>query len=208
MRAGCDGQLHQLLLKIYNSPHISEKISSLFLQLPSHLRRIAIAVFILKGSGLSSDRSILNELLKDAPLIRLSNTDRESVQFLWDDSTGHIRLKSSVLAEYYLTKLADASVVVEILLEMFLQALKLRDQSPEYEYFMRSIMSFSALQKLLPKNDYAAQQLNSMKPFKVQSLQTETLITGFNMLSPDYPLRMTWTKSLHTLNLRTHLPKT
>lgn len=152
VRAGCDGQLHQLLLKIYNSPHISEKISSLFLQLPSHLRRIAIAVFILKGSGLSSDRSILNELLKDAPLIRLSNTDRESVQFLWDDSTGHIRLKSSVLAEYYLTKLADASVVVEILLEMFLQALKLRNQSPEYEYFMRSIMSFSALQKLLPKN--------------------------------------------------------
>lgn len=150
VRTRCDSQIHQVLLKLYSSPQISSKISDLFAQIPSSLRRIAIAVFILKGSGLSSDRSTLNELLAGSPLIRISNTDRESVKFLWDENSGHLKLKSSVMAEYYLTNLSDASEVVDVLLEMYLKAHELRDISNEYEYFIRSIMSFSALQKLLP----------------------------------------------------------
>lgn len=151
VRSACEGQVHQVLLKLYSSPQISNRIVEQFSRLPAHLRRVAIAVFILKGSGLSSDRRILNELLKDAPLISISNTDRESVRFLWSDASGHLKLKSSVLGEYYLTNLAEAQEVVDILLEMFLQAHSMRGFSREYEYFLRSIMSFSALQKLLPK---------------------------------------------------------
>ncbi|MGQ7960616.1 SIR2 family protein [Pseudomonas sp. SP16.1] len=148
----CDAQIHQLLLKIYNSPQISEKISEIFKSLTSEVRRVVIGVFILNAAGFNSDRTLINELLDGAPLIKLSNTDRNTAKLFWDDSTGRIRLKSSVLAEYYLTNLSEASEAVEILIEMFSEAHKKRKLGPEYDSFMRSLMSFSSLQKMLPRS--------------------------------------------------------
>lgn len=149
---GCDAQLHQLLLKIYSSPQISEKISEIFSDLSSEVKRIVISVFILNAAGFNSDRTLINELMDGAPLIKLSNLDRSSVKLFWDDTTGRIRLKSSVLAEYYLTNLSEAAEVVENLTSMFLAAHKKKNLGPEYESFMRSLMSFSSLQKMLPRN--------------------------------------------------------
>ncbi|TFF50585.1 hypothetical protein C5609_17785 [Pseudomonas putida] len=148
---GCDAQLHQLLLKIYNSPQISERIIEVFGALSDDVRRVIIGVFVLSAAGFSSDRSMINELLSGAPLIKLSNADRATAKLFWDDTTGRIRLKSSVLAEYYLTNLSEASEVVEILIEMFLQSHSKTELGPEFESFMRSLMSFSSLQKMLPR---------------------------------------------------------
>ncbi|VTU25010.1 hypothetical protein SRS16CHR_03573 [Variovorax sp. SRS16] len=148
----CDSQLHQVLLKLYQSPHIAAKVTELFSSIRPNVRRIAIAAFVIRGSGLSSDRRLLNDLLRGSPLVRLSNADRESVKFLWDDSSGHIRLKSSVLAEYYLTSLGDAAEVVDVLIEMYFRAYEMRPVGKEYDFFIRSVMSFSALQKMLPRS--------------------------------------------------------
>lgn len=152
VQADCNYQLHQVLLRLYNSPHISKKISDLFSNISQPIRRIIIAAMISRGSGLSSEKRILNDLLVGSPLISLSNTERESVRFLWDDSNGQIRLKSSALAEHYLTSLADVNEVNDVLIEMFMQAHSLYKQTKDYEYFMRSVMSFSALQKLMPQH--------------------------------------------------------
>ena len=152
IQANCDYQIQQVLLRLYKSPHISQKIIDLFSSITQPIRRIVIAAMISRGSGLSSDKRILNDLLIGSPLIRLSNSERESVKFLWEDSNGQIRLKSSALSEHYLTNLADGTEVTNVLIEMFTQAHSLQKISKDYEYFMRSVMSFSALQKLIPKN--------------------------------------------------------
>lgn len=152
----CNSQLHQILLKLYRSPNIAEKISDLFTSIQPSVRRVAIAAFIIRGSGITLDRRSLDDLLKNSPFIRLSNTDRESVKFLWSETSGQIRLRSSVLAEFYLTSLGDAGEVVDVLTEMYLQALERTDVRSEYQYFLRSVMSFSALQKLLPETGLRA----------------------------------------------------
>lgn len=148
----CDSQFHQILLRFYSSPQISRKIEDIFEAISEDVKGIVIAAFILKGTGLSVDKRFLNDLLDGAPLLRLSNSDKTSLRFLWSDNSGQLRLKSSVLAEYYLTHLANAADVTRVLLEMFKNAHKLQEISKEYVYFMRSVMSYSALQKLLPRN--------------------------------------------------------
>lgn len=147
----CNAQIHQILLKLYRSPNIAEKISELFSSIKPRVRRIAIAAFIIRGAGILLTRRTLDDLLKGSPLIRLSNSDRESVRFLWSDTSGQIQLRSSVLAEFYLTNLGDAAEVVDVITEMYFQALELSDIERQYSYFIRSVMSFSGLQKLLPQ---------------------------------------------------------
>lgn len=148
----CNSQFHQILLRFYSSPQISRKIEDIFESISDDVKGIVIAAFILKGTGLSVDKRLLNDLLDGAPFLRLSNSDKTPLRLLWSDSSGQLRLKSSVLAEYYLTHLANAVDVTRVLLEMFKNAHKLSEISKEYVYFMRSVMSYSALQKLLPRN--------------------------------------------------------
>jgi len=150
VRTECAGQIHQVLLKVYKSPHISARIQELFQGIPVAVSRIVTAAFLIRASGLSSDKRLIDELLSDAPLTRLSNMDRESVRFLWDDVGGQLLIRSSVLAEFYLTTLANAGNSVRVLIEMFENAHAWRTSASEYQHFMRSVMSFSALQRMLP----------------------------------------------------------
>ena len=143
------GQFHQVLLKLYEAPQIATKVKALFDEIRPSVRKVAIAIFILKAAGFNLEKALINDLLEDSALIRLSNNDRESVRFLWADSGGYIRLKSSVLAEYYLTSQGDAGEVLAVLSGMFKRAQRLGGSTSEY--FMRSTMTYSALQKMLPK---------------------------------------------------------
>lgn len=151
VRHECSGQIHQVLLKVYKSPYISTRIQEMFQGIPVAVSRIVTAAFLIRASGLASDKHFIDELLTDAPLTRLSNMDRESVRFLWDDVGGQLLIKSSVLAEFYLTTLANAATSVRVLIEMFENAHAWRSSRPEYPHFMRSVMSFSALQRMLPE---------------------------------------------------------
>lgn len=151
----CSRQFHQVLLKLYKSPQMAKKISELFDQIRPAVRKVVIAIFIIKTSGLELTRSLVDELLHGSPLARLSNNDRESVRFLWSENGGRIRLRSSVLAEFYLNAQSDASVVVSVLEEMFEKAEIHRrglTKNNIYGYFLRSVMTYSALQKMLPTN--------------------------------------------------------
>lgn len=150
VRNECAGQIHQVLLKVYRSPHISARIQEMFDGVSVSVSRIVTAAFLIRASGLSSDKRLIDELLNDAPLTRLSNIDRESVRFLWDDVGGQLLIRSSVLAEFYLTTLADAASSVRVLIEMFENAHAWRRSSQEHLHFMRSVMSFSALRRMLP----------------------------------------------------------
>lgn len=146
----CRGQFHQVLLKLYEAPQIASRIESLFGEIKPAVKKIVIAIFLVKASGLEMSKSLVNDLLEGSPLARLSNNDKESVRFLWSDNSGYIQLKSSVLAEYYLTSLSDASEVLAVLTGMFLRAETLEGRN--YEFFMRSVMTYSALQKMLPRS--------------------------------------------------------
>ncbi|WP_082061035.1 SIR2 family protein [Pseudomonas sp. MRSN 12121] len=146
----CRGQFHQVLLKLYEAPQIASRIKSLFGEIRPDVKRIVIAIFLVKASGLEMSKSLVNDLLEGSPLARLSNNDKESVRFLWSDNSGYIQLKSSVLAEYYLTSLSDAYEVLSVLTGMFLRAETLEGRN--YEFFMRSVMTYSALQKMLPRS--------------------------------------------------------
>lgn len=155
----CAGQFHQVLLRLYEAPQIASRIKDLFGAIKPDIRRLAIAVFLVKVSGLEVQKFLVNDLLEHSPLLRLSNTDKDSVKFLWGENSGHIRLRSSVLAEYFLTSLGDAAEVLSVLTGMFLKAdiaEKIKSDISACEYFMRSVMTYSALQKMLPKNGQSA----------------------------------------------------
>lgn len=154
IRTDCSSQIHQALLKIYKSPHISARIEEMFRGISVAVNRVVTAAFLISASGLQSDKRLIDELLSDAPLTRLSNMDRESVRFLWDDVGGKLRIRSSVLAQFYLTTLANAGSSVRVLIEMFENAHAWRSSAPEYIYFMRTVMSFSALQLMLPATGF------------------------------------------------------
>ncbi|TFW08733.1 hypothetical protein E4K72_07505 [Oxalobacteraceae bacterium OM1] len=151
-----EAQFHQFLLKLYAAPQISAKVNELFKEIGPNVKRIVIATFILKGVGIRVDKSYLNDLLKGQSIFHISNADKSSLKVLWQDSPGEIRLKSSVMAEYYLTHLADASEVIGVLKEMFANAHALQNITADYTYFMRGVMSYSALQRLLPKQGLRA----------------------------------------------------
>lgn len=155
----CAGQFHQVLLRLYEAPQIASRIKDLFGAIKPEIRKLAIAVFLVKVSGLEVQKLLINDLLEKSPLISLANSDKESVRFLWNENHGHIRLRSSVLAEYFLTSLGDASEVLSVLTGMFLMAdAGGQGKDPDvrkYDYFMRSVMTYSALQKMLPKHGLA-----------------------------------------------------
>lgn len=152
----CASQFHQVLLKLYEAPQIASRIKVLFAEIKPEVRRLAIAVFLVKISGLEVQKFLINDLLENSPLISLSNNDKYSIRFLWSENSGHIRLKSSVLAEYFLTSLGDASEVLAVLTGMFLKAdgadKTENSDVAKYGYFMRSVMTYSSLQKMLPRN--------------------------------------------------------
>ncbi|MCA5971857.1 MULTISPECIES: SIR2 family protein [Pseudomonas] len=152
----CAGQFHQILLRLYEAPQIASRIKVLFESIKPEVRRLAISIFLVKISGLEVQKLLINDLLDNSPLINLSNNDKDSVRFLWSENSGHIRLKSSILAEYFLTSLGDASEVLGVLKGMFLKADGAdKTENPDiakYGYFMRSVMTYSSLQKMLPRN--------------------------------------------------------
>ncbi len=154
----CGGQFHQILLKLYSSPQIAGKVKALFDEIKPHVKQIATAVFIIKATDTPLQKHVVDDLLEGSPLVRMSNTERESVRFLWSDSGGVFKLRSSVLAEFYLTSQSNASEVVAVLSSMFKRAQILGGRT--YEYFMRSAMTYSALQKMLPKNGLRAAVVN------------------------------------------------
>lgn len=174
----CEGQFHQVLLKLYEAPQVASKIKTLFDDFKPSVKKLVIAVFLIKATGLYLEKTFVDDLMDGSPLVRLSNNDRESVRFLWSDSGGYIRLKSSVLAEYYLTSQSEASVVVDVLSGMFKRAQMLGGKN--YEFFMRSAMTYSALQKMLPKSGLRA---------AVVSFYEDIQNTSFAKKNPHYWLQ-------------------
>ncbi|MBC3905940.1 nSTAND3 domain-containing NTPase [Undibacterium umbellatum] len=171
----CNNQLHQVLLRLYAAPQMSERINRLFEDITPQVRRLVVAAMILNLSGLLVLKETLDDLLNNSPLMHLTNTDKESVKFIWSDVAGQIKLKSSALAEHYLKNLANSGEVVGIIIEMFDSAHEIYEsriyKRPTSEQFMRSIMSFSTLQKMIPENGFRPATIRFY-----EAIQTKTFV--------------------------------
>src|SRR5713101_4047003 len=72
------------------------------------------------------------------------------VRQLCDFRQGEVLLRSAVVAQFILQRVADAGVVVDTLIQIARVADRAAAASPVYSQMLKSVMRFSALQVLLP----------------------------------------------------------
>ncbi len=148
----CHSQWHGLLIKIFDSPQMKDKLEQVFGDLRARRNYfqtlIAVLVFGVLGRGLSFDdlvdfcgQPVLETAFKRDPAIR------EVIDF----TASEVRLRSSVTSQFILTNVADPNATVDVLVSMARTADKLAVVSQQSFDLLKSLNRFSNLQGLLPE---------------------------------------------------------
>ena len=149
----CDRQLHGILLRLFDSPIIKQRLvnAASAIKIEPLAERIAITAFVL---------TILNQhptIDTITDIWGVDIFDSDSVQcnkgllsFI-DVSRSSIRVRSTVSAEYLLNHFWQADTVVSILLEIAHAADKYYHISIKYENLFKTLMKFSSIVRILPE---------------------------------------------------------
>lgn len=150
----CESQFHAILLTVLESPQILARLDTLFQELKKQRGYYDVMLAVLALAVLQYRTSI--DTLVDVYGERVLETGfrkNAAVRQLCDFRQGEVLLRSAVVAQFILQRVADAGVVVETLIQMARVADRAAAASPVYFQLLRSLMRFSALQVLLPEQN-------------------------------------------------------
>ncbi|HEX7861978.1 MAG TPA: SIR2 family protein [Verrucomicrobiae bacterium] len=152
LREDCDGQIHAILIKLLESPDIQRRLQELLSPLTANESYSEILTCIMIVSILGHSLSV--DLLEDivggqifaGDVFRTEPRIRQLVGF--DSYTVNIR--SSTVAHFYLTKMAQKSVTLEVLRKLATRANKHRAGNPFFRVLFESLQRFAIVQRLFP----------------------------------------------------------
>jgi len=148
----CKGEFSRILVKLLDSPQMSERLSLILKDLASNepqrdfvIITLALSVlsFRLKGQMLADlfGREVNNASFRRSP----------SVRELIDFSTGEVTFRSSAIARHILQHDLKPDVAIDILARIAAEADRSADASRTYRDLLTKLTRFSEIQELLPQ---------------------------------------------------------
>ena len=153
LRRDCHAEIHAILLKLLNSPHIKQKLNSISAALKSGSPRynMLIGAMILALINQRPTVGVLADIwgteLTGTTVFKNDKVISEVVDFGRDV----IRLRSPIAAKYFLNEVINANAIVQILITMTKRAWIGGRLSRQYRRLFKTLMRFNSLQMILPE---------------------------------------------------------
>ena len=149
LRNTCNSQIHAILLKIFESPHIQQKIKELFEPLEKH-QEVLICLMVMAVIGMPTRVDLLADVVGSekfsASTLRSDDRIRQLVGF---DSYS-VNVRSPIIGEFYLTRIAHRSSILSVLIKLAEQTNKGRHAGGVFKPIFESLQRFSVIQKVFP----------------------------------------------------------
>lgn len=146
----CSGQIHALLLRLFESPDIRERLEDLFAEVSDSrvYHKPIIAILILAVLGYPLD---FNELgvLTGNQIFEIGFKKNPAVEQLIDFDQGRVRLRSSALAEFILRRIANPNVVLDVLIGLVRTADRTVGRSPLLGGVVKALTRLRTLESVL-----------------------------------------------------------
>lgn len=149
----CDGQLQGLLVRVFDSPIIRQRLldAASAIKRDPLTERIAITAFALTILGQHPTIETITDVwgvdVFDSEVVKRN----KGLSSFIDISRSSIRVRSTVSAEYLLNHFWQADTVVSIVLEVVHAADKYHHISIKYENLFKRLLRFSSIIRLLPE---------------------------------------------------------
>jgi hypothetical protein len=150
----CRAEWNAILLKLLESPHIVEKLQTLFLSLKKNgtYREPIVRLLILTVLAYRPETSVLVDLCGDR--ILESGFRRDPVaKELMDFGGASVGMRSSVTAEVLLRQVVDPNLAVSALIGLINRADKLHQGSSYNRELFKNLVRFSNLQLVFAEKD-------------------------------------------------------
>lgn len=155
LKLKCNSSLRLILLNIIKSTDIKNRISSDIQKIETDKDIYQALVLMLTSNILSWNISLddisyaLDNKIKGNSFFRRNEILKEYVDF----SNSNILVKSSILSEVILTEIMDVQLVRETLVKAFKNFDNNWGTDPDFQKYMKSILSYANLQKIFNKED-------------------------------------------------------
>lgn len=148
----CQAQVHGILMKLLESPQIQQRLTTLFAPLTSEPKYqdilICIMVVAVLGEFLTVDvlADILGTDATSDPEFRKNPQIRQLVGF----DSFRVNIRSPIVAQFFLTRLANKISTLNVLVRLATRGDKLRYTSHFFRSLFESLQRFSVVQRLFP----------------------------------------------------------
>ena len=151
----CNRQISAVLLRIFDAPQILARFDKLLsiLKEKRDYYDVVAAILVLNVLNQSSSLNVLADLCEGNVIADSRFRQNEVVRQLLDFESGEIVARSSVAAQYLLRRLADASLVSDVISRLARRADKAAAAAPHYRALLKELVRFSNLKILLGNDD-------------------------------------------------------
>ncbi|EHU1830499.1 SIR2 family protein [Acinetobacter baumannii] len=147
-------EFHGILLGLLDSPQVKQKLSNFFEEMAKSrtLMTHVVAVLCLAITNISKPNFHIVAAITNSSSIFESSLRKNPVfKQLINSSDGALLVRSSVLAEYILTKFPNSILLVNTVVEIAKNARSKADGNELYFKFYKDLASFRYIQKILPE---------------------------------------------------------
>lgn len=158
IREKCEGQIHAILLGLLSSPNIKNKLKNLYANIKKQPEyyKVAISIFILTTINTKITMDTLVDLWGTETLNQIRSNKKSSLWEIINFDRNSITVKSSVISKYFLKNIADSSIVVKVLIELFKKIHELSKSAVKYRDIFKNLMRLYSIQQILPEEKKTA----------------------------------------------------
>ena len=158
LKQDCQGQIHSILLKLLDAPNISRRLRNIYDGLKSNptYYEVAISAFILVTINHAININTLIDLWGPERISHIRRNKNSPIREIINFEQHNITLKSSIVGEYFLKNIADASIIVNVLLKLTNRVHDICSDSSKYFSIFKSLMKFGNVQLILPEEGMKA----------------------------------------------------
>jgi hypothetical protein len=151
----CGRQVNAVLLRIFESPQILARFDTLLtvLREKKDYYEVVAAILVLNVLHQSSSLNVLADLTEKNVISDTRFRQNEVVRQMLDFERGEIVARSSVAAQYLLRRLADASLISDVIGRLARRADRAAAAAAQYRGVLKELMRFSNLKILLGRDD-------------------------------------------------------
>jgi len=148
----CNRQINGILLELFESPQIKERLKEAALDIKSHplTEKIAITIFALTILNQRVTVDVVSDVWGVDAFERESVQKNTGLRNFVDLNRSSVRVRSTAASKYLLNNFWKADEVVSVLIELSKTANNLSRLSDRYRTLFTTLKRFSSIQQVLP----------------------------------------------------------
>lgn len=150
----CRRSFRNLLLGLLKSPTIISRFNSIIdtIKEKNNFYEALVLILVSKVFDLNMDLDMLSDAIDDTLIGNQMFKRNKIVKEFIDFDSFQLKVKSSILAEVILDKVVDGSIIKKVMVKTFVNFDRKRF-NPNYRKVLRSLLSYTNLQRVLNNND-------------------------------------------------------